>query len=642
MHLYRTILVSLIIILSAFDSDAQLYQINDFSTPKIEVLDSVGKRFHIEVEIYNDIGEPILLNKELTYVLTTGSVYVWKSDSNWVFSRLDLLSDYYNYSLDYHNEVYFLPIDKIDTIIEYDGFGFLARNKEGYLVYSTEIQDSYSWIPYFVYTTEKPLLFHQGLYGDYSEQRYFIKSNKKSNTYELHNLISEKISLNTGEVSQLNEGLIKEIKADSILSMPDTWSKHILIKNNSKLQLIDYTTDSLILDDIQSYFLSRNEDTTSAFNYDCLFYDKRGELVEHVDRMYNKYYVPELYYNGSTLLSYFIELGFSSFPISQIHEINLLGQPQGGGSEYNPYGFSLKTDSNYYILSFFETLKKEVFKLNDTLGVYSVAPQHYLIFDAKNNQVVIDSIYDFRSIHSNVLYVKTKNNYLYTPEGKLLENSTIPGSYNDNHITEILLQNSGIRALHHTYFEVDFQNAMNQIVEGSDGQYWSSVLNYILFSIDSASIETRLKLCNELVARYPDINELNYIQALLFLNLSNTEQCQETVKKMELYEADVQNSMRIAAFKQILFSNSKKMRNLFISDLFNVIAILEKNSKDPYLLADLYVFLIKYDEIQNVKEINSCELIEKFDLLISKGNISPSELLTSPLNMLKERRTKCP
>jgi hypothetical protein len=183
---------------------------------------------------------------------------------------------------------------------------------------------------------------------------------------------------------------------------------------------------------------------------------------------------------------------------------------------------------------------------------------------------------------------------------------------------------------------------MNQIVEGSDGQYWSSVLNYILFSIDSASIETRLKLCNELVARYPDINELNYIQALLFLNLSNTEQCQETVKKMELYEADVQNSMRIAAFKQILFSNSKKMRNLFISDLFNVIAILEKNSKDPYLLADLYVFLIKYDEIQNVKEINSCELIEKFDLLISKGNISPSELLTSPLNMLKERRTKCP
>ena len=83
MHLYRTILVSLIIILSAFDSDAQLYQINDFSTPKIEVLDSVGKRFHIEVEIYNDIGEPILINKELTYVLTTGSVYVWKSDSDW-------------------------------------------------------------------------------------------------------------------------------------------------------------------------------------------------------------------------------------------------------------------------------------------------------------------------------------------------------------------------------------------------------------------------------------------------------------------------------------------------------------------------------------------------------------------------------
>jgi hypothetical protein len=70
--------------------------------------------------------------------------------------------------------------------------------------------------------------------------------------------------------------------------------------------------------------------------------------------------------------------------------------------------------------------------------------------------------------------------------------------------------------------------------------------------------------------------------------------------------------------------------------------MLEKNSKDPYLLADLYVLLIKHDVIQNVKEINTCELIEKFDLLISKGNISLSELLTSDLNLLKERRTKCP
>ncbi len=633
MYLYRTILVSLIIILSAFDSDAQLYQINDFSTPKIEVLDSVGKRFHIEVEIYNDLGEPILINKDLTYVLTTGSLYVWKSDSNWVFSRLDLLSDYYNYSLDYNNEVYFLPIDKIDTIIEYDGFGFLAKNKDGYLVYSTEIQDSYSWIPYFVYTTEKPLLFHQGLYGDYSEQRYFIKSNKKSNTYELHNLISEEI--------------IKEIKADSILSIPDTWSKHLLIKKDSKIQLVDYTTDSLILDDIQSYFLSRNEDTTSAFNYACLFYNKRGELVEHVDRMYNKYYVPELYYNGSTILTYFVEGGFSSYSLPHLKDINMLGLPAGSisasgeGSEYLPYGFSLKTDSNYYILSFFETLKKEVFKLNDTLAVYNIAPQYNVIFDAKNNQIVFDSISDFRSIHSNVLYIKTKNNYLYTPEGKLLDNSTIPGSYNDNYITEILLQNSGIRALHHQYFKVDYQNIVNQIAQGSDGQYWSCVFNYIVFSIDSASFETRLMLCNELVARYPNINELNYIQALLYLNLSNTEQCKAAVKKMELYAADVQNSMRIAAFKQVLFSNSKKTRNLFISDLFNVIAILEKNSKDPYLLADLYVLLIKHDVIQNVKEINTCELIEKFDLLISKGNISPSELLTSDLNILNEKRTKC-
>ena len=626
MYFYRTILVGLTIFLNAFDSGAQLYQISDFSMKKIEILDSVGKRFQFELEIYNDFGEPILINKELTYELTTGSLYVYKSDSNWVFSRFDLLSDY-DYLINYYNEVYFLPIDKIDTIIEYDGFGFIARNKDGYLIYNTEIQDSYSWIPYFVYTTEKPLLFHQYSNGDYPEQRYFIKSNKKSNTYELHNLISEEI--------------IKEIKADSILSIPDTWSKHLLIKKDSKIQLVDYTTDSLILDDIQSYFLSRNEDSTSAFKYACLFYDERGELVEHVDRMYNRYNVPELYYNGSTILTYFVEGGFSSFPISQIHEINLLGQPQGGGSEYLPYGFSLKTDSNYYILCFFETLKKEVFKLNDTLGVYSVAPQYNVIFDAKNNQIVFDSISDFRSIHSNVLYIKTKNNYLYTPEGKLLDNSTIPGLYNDNYITEILLQNSGIRALHHQYFKVDYQNIVNQIAQGSDGQYWSCVFNYIVFSIDSASFETRLMLCNELVARYPNINELNYIQALLYLNLSNTEQCKAAVKKMELYAADVQNSMRIAAFKQLLFSNSKKTRNLFISDLFNVIAILEKNSKDPYLLADLYVLLIKHDVIQNVKEINTCELIEKFDLLISKGNISPSELLTSDLNILNEKRTKC-
>lgn len=624
MHLYRTILVGLTIFLNAFDSGAQLYQISNFSTPKIEILDSVGKRFQFELEIYNDFGEPILINKELTYELETGSLYVYKSDSNWVFSRFDLLSDY-DYLIDYYNEVYFLPIDKIDTIIEYDRFGFLARNKDGYLIYTTKIQESYSWI--FVYTTEKPLLFHQYSNGDYPEQRYFIKSNKKSNTYELHNLISEEI--------------IKEIKADSILSIPDTWSKHLLIKKDSKIQLVDYTTDSLILDDIQSYFLSRNEDSTSAFKYACLFYDERGELVEHVDRMYNRYNVPELYYNGSTILTYFVEGGFSSFPISQIHEINLLGQPEGEGSEYLPYGFSFQTDSNSYIQSF-GTLKKEVLKLNDTLGVFSVAAQYYQIFDAKNNQIVIDSISDFRSIHSNVLYIKTNYNYLYVTGGKLQEASTIPEFYDADYLTEILLQNSGFRALHHQYFEVDYQNIVNQIAQGSDGQYWSCVFNFIMFPIDSASIETRLMLCNQLIARHPTHNELNYIQALLHLNLFDSEQCKAAVKKMELYADDVQNSMRIAAFKQLLFSNSKKTRNLFITDLIEVIVMLEKNSKDPYLLADLYVLLIKHDVIQNVKEINSCELIEKFDLLISKGNISPSEFFTSDFNILNEKRTKCP
>lgn len=325
----------------------------------------------------------------------------------------------------------------------------------------------------------------------------------------------------------------------------------------------------------------------------------------------------------------------------------MLGLPAGDisasgeGSEYLPYGFSFQTDSNSYIQSF-GTLKKEVLKLNDTLGVFSVAAQYYQIFDAKNNQILIDSISDFRCIHSNVLYVKTKNNYLYTAEAKLLDNSTIPGSYNDNYITEILLQNSGIIALHHQYFKVDYQNIVNQIAQGSDGQYWSCVFNYIMFSIDSASFETRLMLCNQLIARHPALNELNYIQALLHLNLSDSEQCKEAVKKMELYADDVQNSMRIAAFKQLLFSNSKKTRNLFITDLIEVIVMLEKNSKDPYLLADLYVLLIKHDVIQNVKEINSCELIEKFDLLISKGNISPSELFTSDLNILNEKRTKCP
>lgn len=648
MYIFRTIIVSLAIFLNVYDSGAQLYQINDFSNLNVQVLDSLESRFQIDVDLYNDRFESIHYNEELTFVLQAGSSYIWKSDSNWVLSRLSLLSDYYNYSIDYQNEIYFLPIDKIDTIIEYNAFHFLAKNKGGYLICSVESQDFYSWFPYFVNTTKKPLLFHQGLHNDYSEQRYFIQSNKKSNTYELHKLIPEKISLNTGDVSQLNEGLIKEIKADSILSIPDTWSKHILIKNNSKLQLIDYTTDSLILDDIQSYFLPRNEDTTNAFNYACLFYDKRGKLVEHVDRMYNKYYVPELYYNGSTLLSYFVELEFISYYLPHIKDINLLGLPAGSisasgeGSEYLPYGFSLKTDSNFYILSFFETLKKEVFKLNDTLGVYNVAPQYNVIFDAKNNQVVIDSIYDFRSIHSNVLYVKTKNNYLYTTNGKLLETSTIPRSYNDIKLTEVLFRNSVLSTLHHSYFEVDFENAMNLIGKGSDGQYWSSVLSYILFSIDSASIETKLKLCKELVSQYPNINELYYIQALLYLNLTDFEQCIQSVKKMELYDGDAQNCMRIAAFKQVLFSNSKKIKNLFISDLFKVIAILEKNSQDPYLLADLYVFLIKQDAIQNVKEINSCELIEKFDYLLSNGAINKSELFASDLNVLEQRRTKCP
>lgn len=647
MHLNRSILFGLTFLFYTTYSDAQLYQINDFSNLSVQVIDSLESRFQIDVDLYNDKLESLHYNEELTFVLQAGSCYIWKSDSYWVISRLDLLNDFYYYNLDYQNEIYFLPIDKIDTIIEYDAFHFLSKNKDGYLICSLESQDSYSWIPYFVFTEKKPLVFHQSIFGENSEQRYFVQSNKKSNTYELHKLSPEKVRAITGEVFELKERFIKEINADSILSTPDTWSKHILIKNKSKLQLIDYTTDSLILDDIQSYFLPRYKDTRSAFKYACLFYDKRGELLEHVDRAYNKNYVPELFYNGSTLLTYFVELEFSSYNLPYLKDINMLGLPSGNinssgeGSEYFPYGFSLKTDTSYYILSFLGNLIKEVFKLNDTLAVYNVAPHYNLIFDAKNNQVVIDSIYDFRSIYANVLYVKTKNNYLYTTEGKLLENSAIPRSYNNIFLTEILYQNSVLSALHHSYFEIDFKNAINQINKDLDGQYWNSVLNYILFSIDSASIDTKLKLTDELISKYPNINELNYLQALLYLNLTDFEKCIQTVKKMELYEYDTQNCMRIAALKQILFSESKKMKNLFISDLFKVIAILENNSQDPYLLADLYVFLIKKDAIQNLKEINSCELIEKFDNLISKGLINKSELFTSDLNVLEQRRPRC-
>lgn len=262
MHLYRTILVSLTIFLNAFDSGAQLYQISNFSIPKIEMLDSVGKRFQFEVEIYNDFGEPILINKELTYELTTASLYVYKSDSNWVLSRFDLLSDYDYLSFYNYNEVYFLPIDYMDTILQYDQYSLLARNKQGYIIITTGIFDPVPLKPIFIETLERPRLFIYITDGDFYETRYFVKSNKKSNTYELHNLISE--------------GLIKEIKADSILSIPESWSNHLLIKKDSKIQLVDYTTDSLILDDIQSYFLSENTCTTSSFKYACLFFDKRG------------------------------------------------------------------------------------------------------------------------------------------------------------------------------------------------------------------------------------------------------------------------------------------------------------------------------------------------------------------------------
>lgn len=45
--------------------------------------------------------------------------------------------------------------------------------------------------------------------------------------------------------------------------------------------------------------------------------------------------------------------------------------------------------------------------------------------------------------------------------------------------TSILLQNLAMSALHHQYFKVDYQNIVNQIAQGSDGQYWSCVINLL-------------------------------------------------------------------------------------------------------------------------------------------------------------------
>jgi hypothetical protein len=657
MHLYRTIIASFTIFLNAFDSGAQFYQIPDFSTPKIEILDSVGKRFHLEVDMYNELGELLSFSQELTSVYEEiQNINVNKSDSNWIFSREDLWS--YNENI-YHDEnfyfnygfidLYFLPIGQIDTILQHDNYSLIARNKKGYVIL---IFDSKPLKPIFLETTEKPLLFDQVLHGDYAEPRYFIKSNKKSNTYELHKLISEKISSIEGEVYELNGGFIKEIKADSIISIPDYWSNHLLIKKDSRIQLIDYTTDSLILDDIVSYFLSGNEHTRSAFKYACLFYDKSGELVEHVEKMYNQNYVPELYYNGSDLLTYFVEGGFSNYSLPHLKDINMLGLPAGDinasghGSEYLPYGFILKTDSNDYILSFDGIIQLEEKKLNDTIAVFKLKDNEYRLIQTKSNLVLLDSISEYKMLNPdlNALLLKQADTFLLYASDRIQHAKfTLFENARQEFFSEILVNFSALRGRNfEKYLKIDVDTVFSQLNRKDSSHYWSNLFSYCIYPIDTASVEVRLKLIDTLIEVFPELSELYYIKALFHVQSKNNELILSQLKILLAKAPSASNHLRSAAVLSLMSSKNKKIKNLVMDDVLQSISILEVANENPYVLADLYLFSIRYELENKLKRINVCSQLAKINKLFDDGKLTKGDFFNHDLEYIMQLRQECP
>ncbi len=600
----------------SLNSVAQKRELATLSQPAIQFIDS--STFSFELELYDSaFGLSSMFNDTLSEYLSDGNWHVYRNESNWVFSNRNL-SHYNDFSYDIFDyekfiQLYYIPLNKIDTILEHDDYYLLGKSADVYTLLTSAIFDQEPFLPRVFLAPEKPIFFYKRT-EDYLESRILIRDFQKSDAYGLYALREIPVLSASREFYKLNDNIkIAEFQADSIVLAPNVhWFDDLLIKKGNFDQLIDLENNAILFDSI-----------TSVLKID---------------------YISFLFANESKLLYFHPEFGYTFYDISGTANFKTLGYDYG--YEFIETGVSFSTPKGPAIFSFDGIIQLEEKKLNDTIGVFKLNENEYRLIQTKTNLVLLDSISAYKMINPDLnalLFKKDDTFLLFASDHIQRAKYTLFENARQEFFSEILVNFSALRGWNFEKFlRIDVDTVFSQLNLKDSSHYWSNLFSYCIYPIDTASVEVRIKLIDTLIEVFPELSELYYIKALFHLRTKNNELILSQLKNLLAKAPSSSNHMRSAAVLSLMSSKNKKIKNLVMDDVLQSISILEVANENPYVLADLYLFSIRYELENKLKRINVCSQLAKISKLFDDGKLTKGDFFNHDLEYIMQLRQECP
>jgi hypothetical protein len=600
----------------SFNSVAQKRELATLSQPSIQFIDS--STFSFELELYDSaFGLTSMFNDTLSEYMSNGNWHIYRNDSNWVFSNRNL-SHYNDFSYDVFDyekfiQLYYIPLNKLDTILEHDDYYLLGKSADVYTLLTSAIFDQEPFLPRVFLAPEKPIFFYKRT-DDYLESRILIRDFQKTDTYGLYTLREIPVLSASGEFYKLNDNIkIAEFQADSIVLAPNVhWFDDLLIKKGNFYQLIDLENNAILFDSIIN--------------------------VLKID------YISFLFANESKLLYYHPEFGYTFYDISGTANFKTLGYAYG--YEYIETGVSFSTPKGPAIFSFDGIIQLEEKKLNDTIGVFKLNENEYRLIQTKTNFVLLDSISEYKMINPDLnalLFKKADTFLLFASDHIQRAKFTLFENARQEFFSEILVDSSALKGWNFEKFlKIDVDTVFSQLNPKDSSHYWSNLFSYCIYPIDTASVEVRIKLIDTLIEVFPELSELYYIKTLFHLQSKNNELILSQLKNLLAKAPSASNHLRSAAVLSLMSSKNKKIKNLVMDDVLQSISILEVSNENPYVLADLYLFSIRYELENKLKRINVCSQLAKINKLFDDGKLTKGDFFNHDLEYIMQLKQECP
>ena len=600
----------------SFNSVAQKRELATLSQPSIQFIDS--STFSFELELYDSaFGLTSMFNDTLSEYMSNGNWHIYRNDSNWVFSNRNL-SHYNDFSYDVFDyekfiQLYYIPLNKLDTILEHDDYYLLGKSADVYTLLTSAIFDQEPFLPRVFLAPEKPIFFYKRT-DDYLESRILLRDFQKTDTYGLYTLREIPVLSASGEFYKLNDNIkIAEFQADSIVLAPNVhWFDDLLIKKGNFYQLIDLENNAIFFDSIIN--------------------------VLKID------YISFLFANESKLSYYHPEFGYTFYDISGTANFKTLGYAYG--YEYIETGVSFSTPKGPAIFSFDGIIQLEEKKLNDTIGVFKLNENEYRLIQTKTNFVLLDSISEYKMINPDLnalLFKKADTFLLFASDHIQRAKFTLFENARQEFFSEILVDSSALKGWNFEKFlKIDVDTVFSQLNPKDSSHYWSNLFSYCIYPIDTASVEVRIKLIDTLIEVFPELSELYYIKTLFHLQSKNNELILSQLKNLLAKAPSASNHLRSAAVLSLMSSKNKKIKNLVMDDVLQSISILEVSNENPYVLADLYLFSIRYELENKLKRINVCSQLAKINKLFDDGKLTKGDFFNHDLEYIMQLKQECP